>query len=328
MAHSTPAGAGATEPAPGAPASAAPGAPASAALAAAYGDCERIARRSARNFYYTFLVLPADQRRAMCALYAFLRATDDLGDEDAPREKKRAALADWEKRLDRALVGDVAGLDRWWAAFADTVRRHDLPAASLRDVVRGVASDLEGVRYDGFADLYSYCYHVASAVGLLCIRIWGCRDPNGDVPAEWCGVAFQMTNILRDVAEDYRIGRVYLPTADFARFGAKPEMLGAAKASPELLALLKFEIDRTRDYYRRAERLLDLLPPAGRAVLRAMLDVYGGLLKRIESDPARVLARRVRLHPARKLAIAAKAFPLRFLRRRKPGWTETFDESF
>jgi phytoene synthase len=279
-------------------------------LASAYRDCEAVARRTAKNFYYSFLVLPTDQRQSMCALYTFLRGADDVGDVDAPVEDRKRALAQWRRRLGAVVAGDFEGCDRWWLAFADVVHRYELPINLATAVLDGVGSDLEERRFADFADLYGYCYRVASAVGLLCIRIWGARGERADALAEWCGVAFQLTNILRDVAEDRDRGRIYFPENEIARFGLKPSDL-ATPASPAFVAFMQFQIRRAECYYDRAEALLDYVPPAGKAVLRAMIDIYRGLLKKIKADPAAVLSRRVSLHPAHKLALAARALPLR-----------------
>jgi phytoene synthase len=280
-------------------------------LAAAYRDCEIVAQRAAKNFYYSFLVLPSDQRQAMCALYTFLRGADDVGDVDSPVEDRRRSLAQWRRRLGAVVAGDFEDCDRWWLAFADVVRRYELPISLATAVLDGVASDLEERRFADFTELYGYCYRVASAVGLLCIRIWGARGERADALAEWCGVAFQLTNILRDVAEDRDRGRVYLPEDELERVGLK----AADLANPPTQAFrdfMQFQIGRAECYYDRAEALLNHVPPAGKAVLRAMIDIYRGLLKKIKADPSAVLSRRVSLHPAHKLALAARALPLRF----------------
>ncbi|HEX8203272.1 MAG TPA: phytoene/squalene synthase family protein, partial [Isosphaeraceae bacterium] len=216
-----------------------------AGLRSSYQFCGDVARRQARNFYYSFLLLPADRRRAMCALYAFLRHTDDLADEPGPVAAKRRALDAWRSELDAALGGAGAS----WPglpALADTVARHGVPARHLHEVLDGVAMDLEPVAYPTFADLYAYCYRVASAVGLCCIRIWGYRSEGGraEALAEACGVALQLTNILRDVREDARLGRIYLPREDLDRFGVAAADLDAPRPSDAVRALLAFQGQR------------------------------------------------------------------------------------
>jgi phytoene synthase len=284
------------------------------ALLDAYRDCQLVARRSAKNFYYSFLVLSADQRRAMCALYTFLRRLDDLGDSDEPVDDRRRALADWRLKLSAILGGALVDPnDRWWLALADTVERYGIPHGLLHAALDGVESDLDVTDYARFADLYRYCYRVASAVGLCCIRIWGAADRRADQFAEWCGIAFQLTNIIRDIAEDHARGRIYLPGEDLARFGVTRDDL--VVPSPAVLELLHFEIARANDYYRRAAPLIHFLPPDGRAILSAMVRIYGGLLRRIERDPLAVLRRRVALSAMEKLAITLRALPHRFSRR-------------
>src|SRR4051812_26269549 len=193
-------------------------------LRSSYRFCCDLSRREARNFYYSFLLLPADRRRSMCALYAFLRHTDDLADEPGPADTKRSALDSWRLDLDRSLAGHP---DSWpgLPALADTVRRHAIPPKHLNDVIDGCLMDLEPRPYATFDDLYAYCYRVASAVGLSCLHIWGYRSESGRAEqlAEACGIALQLTNILRDVREDARSGRIYLPREDLDRFGVDPE---------------------------------------------------------------------------------------------------------
>ena len=277
-----------------------------------YDECLRIARRTARNFYYSFMVLPRRERRAMCALYTFMRFTDDLGDGAGPVEQRRDALLAWRLRLDRSLGGEVDA-EPWRLALADTVFRYRIPPRLLHAVIDGVQSDLGAVRFETFADLYRYCYRVASAVGLACIRIWGADDSDADLLAEWCGIAFQLTNILRDVAEDHRVGRIYLPLEDLRRFGVAERDLGSAEATAPFEAMMHFQIARAHDYYDRARPLERHLAPPGRAVLQVMTNVYRGLLRKIERRPAAVLSGRVALGRARKLAMVAAALPIRFL---------------
>ena len=200
-----------------------PAVPDSRALAQSYAYCEQLARREAGNFYHAFRLLPADQRRAMCALYSFLRVADDLADGPGAVADRRGPLADWRRRLDAALGGDYT--HPLHPAFHQTVRRFGVPPAYLHAVIDGVEMDLDAVRFETFADLYPYCYRVASAVGLACIHIWGFTGEQAKVYAEAAGVAFQLTNILRDLGEDAGRGRVYLPCEDLERFGYGEESL-------------------------------------------------------------------------------------------------------
>ena len=279
-----------------------------AGLRSSYQFCGDVARRQARNFYYSFLLLPADRRRAMCALYAFLRHTDDLADEPGPVAAKRRALDAWRSELDAALGGAGAS----WPglpALADTVARHGVPARHLHEVLDGVAMDLEPVAYPTFADLYAYCYRVASAVGLCCIRIWGYRSEGGraEALAEACGVALQLTNILRDVREDAQLGRIYLPREDLDRFGVVAAELNASRPSDAVRALLAYQGQRASDYYRQARPLIELVEPVGRPVLRAIVGIYSTLLDEIARRDYNVLAGRVALPPWRKALITLGA---------------------
>ncbi len=178
------------------PPAAVPTAPDAQDLARSYAYCERLARREAGNFYHAFRLLPADQRLAMCALYSFMRVADDLADGPGASEEKRPLLTDWRRRLDEALEGTYS--HPLHPAFHHAIRRFDVPPAYLHAVIDGVEMDLDAAHYTAFTDLYPYCYRVASAVGLACIHIWGFTEEQAKAYAEAAGVAFQLTNILRD----------------------------------------------------------------------------------------------------------------------------------
>ncbi len=279
-----------------------------AALKASYRFCAEVSRREAKNFYYSFLLLPPGRRRAMCALYAFLRHTDDLADEPGPSGGKREALDRWRTDLDRALDGHP---DAWpgLPALADSVARHAIPARYLHEVIDGVAMDVEPRPFASFDDLYAYCYRVASAVGLSCIHIWGYRSEGGraEALAEKCGVALQLTNILRDVREDARQGRIYLPQDDLERFGVTPEDLRADVPSDRVRALFEFEGRRAYDFYAEAAPLIRLVAPVGRPVLRAIVGIYRALLDEIARRDWNVLAGRISLPSWKKAAITLGA---------------------
>ncbi len=274
------------------------------AVRASYRFCGALARREARNFYYSFLLLPSDRRRSMCALYAYLRHTDDLADKPGAVEAKNEALEHWRRELERALDGHR---EAWpgLPALADTVRRHAIPTRHLHEVIDGVRMDLHPRHFTTFEDLYAYCYLVASAVGLSCLHVWGYESDGGRAEslAEACGVALQLTNILRDVREDARNGRIYLPKDDMDRFGVTPKELSAPRTSAGLRSLLEFEGRRAYDYYVRADSLVGLVAPVGRPVLRALIGIYRALLDEIAARGYEVLARRVALPPWRKAAI-------------------------
>lgn len=281
-------------------------------LIGAYRQCADLARQTARNFYYSFLVLPQPKRWAMCALYAFMRGTDDIGDGTGSLDERRRALADWRRRLDDALAGRPTD-ETWWLALSDTVRRYGIAPERLHEVVDGVASDLDTFRYSTFSDLYRYCYQVASAVGLACIPIWGAADRRSEPPAEWCGIAFQLTNVLRDIVEDYQRGRLYLPQEDLHRFGVDESVFVTRKTTPEFEELMRFQIARAREYYSKSMELTRYLPASGRAVFYVMHGVYSGLLDKIEKAPARVLEGRVSLSRAHKIRCLLGALPIRYL---------------
>lgn len=272
-------------------------------LEASYTACRRLTRQTAGNFGYAFLVLPREQRRAMDALYAFLRRTDDLGDSDLPRAERQRALAAWGDSLRDALEGRYA--DPLLPALHDTVRRYAIPVEHLWAVVEGVTRDLDPPRFTTFDELAEYCHLVASAVGLACIHVWGFRSPAAVEPARQCGLAFQLTNILRDLKEDAARGRIYLPSEDLERFGYTPDDLRAGRRNDAFRALMRFEIERAEACYRRAEALDGLLMPDGRKVYGAMRGIYRALLDEIRRRDGDVFSRRVALSPWRKLAIAA-----------------------
>jgi phytoene synthase len=237
----------------------------------------------------------------MTALYAFFRATDDLADDPGATPDK---LAVWRGRLADALAGRPS--HRVHAALTAAVDRFGIPPGYLFDVIDGVASDLRPVRFATFAELEPYCYRVASAVGLACLPVWGVRgDATG--PATAAGIAFQLTNVLRDVGEDLQRGRVYLPLDDLAAFAAPPETWAA---DPDRFArLLRFQADRARAFYRRAEPLAGLLSPDGRAVYGVMGGVYRRLLAEVERAGPAVLHRRVRVPKPVKLRLLLAAWP-------------------
>ncbi len=278
--------------------------------AASYAYCERLARRAAGNFYHAFRILPAQQRRSMCALYAFLRIADDLSDDGGSSEERRAALNDWRDSLHAALDGDYR--HPIYPALHDTVERHGMPPRYLEDVLDGVCMDLEITSYATFGDLYGYCYRVASAVGLACIHIWGFYDEDALPAAESAGIALQLTNILRDVAEDAERGRVYLPREDLAAFGIAPEEIQRGVYNDRFRDLMRFQSERARHYYDASLSLTSALSPPGRAVFLVILRTYRALLDAIIARDFDVFTARVRLPRWHKIWLAARALPVRW----------------
>ncbi|WP_439621009.1 phytoene/squalene synthase family protein [Gemmata sp.] len=268
-----------------------------------FAVCRAVTARANSSFPLAFRLLPPAKRRAMDALYAFMRITDDLADEPGPVASKRDHLAAWRVGLADALEGRFT--HPVLPALADTVHRYGVPVRYLNDVIDGVEADLEPVRYAAFADLYPYCYRVASAVGLACVRVWGVRPgvtfEQTLVPAEAAGIAFQLTNILRDLGEDAANGRVYLPLEELARFGCSPGTWDAR--SEAFREMMRFQAARAWEYYHRAEPLAALLTTEGRAIFRVMCGTYRGLLTEIERRGFDVLSGRVRVPKWRKAAI-------------------------
>ena len=283
-------------------------------LADSQAFCARVAARGAKNFYPSFLLLPADRRRSMYALYAFLRRTDDIADEPGPFQAKRSGLDAWRSALDDALHGGPGGAS-WpgWPALADAVARHGIPARCLHVVIDGVAMDLEPRDFETFEELRSYCYRVASVVGLCCLHIWGYRSDNGRAEslAETCGIALQLTNILRDVREDALNGRVYLPQEELRRHGVARDDLLAPTVSPALRRLLQLEAYRAYDHYDRSLSLIPLVHPAGRPMLRAIVSIYRALLDEIVRRDYEVLRARVAVPAWRKALIVIRAYARR-----------------
>jgi phytoene synthase len=283
-------------------------------LRSSYRFCGVVARRQARNFYYAFLFLPQARRRSMCALYAFLRRTDDLADEPGSTADKARALESWRIELERALAGHATvwpGLP----ALADTVARHRIPARLLHEAIDGVSMDVEARRFPTFDDLANYCHHVASVVGIGCLHIWGYRSEDGTAErlAECCGIALQLTNIIRDVREDAHNRRIYLPEEDLERFGVDPEELAAGgRPSDRVRALLSYQGERAYRFYNHGQPLARLVAPVGRPVLLTIVGIYRALLDEIVRRDYNVLDSRVSLPPWRKTAIALWGLAGRF----------------
>lgn len=290
-------------------------------LDVAYAVCRGIARHAAKNFYYGFLVLPREKRDALSAVYAFMRHADDISDDPALTfEQKRARLANWLEHARVVFAGNSTD-DPVLMALADAQRRFKIPPERFEQLVYGTAMDIapaeEGdappLAYHTFDELYQYCYHVASVVGLVCIRIFGYRDPRAEALAEKVGVAFQLTNILRDVKEDALLGRVYLPVEDLQRFGRT-----AAELSPAALAngfdaapfrpVLEFEAQRAREFYKAADELLPLIDDDGQPALWTLVTIYKRLLEKIALKQYDVFTERVHLSVPEKLMILTKGF--------------------
>lgn len=275
-----------------------------------YAFCEDVARNQAKNFYYSFLLLDRERRKAMCAIYAFMRYCDDLSDGEVPDGEgltdRAEAIARWRRDLEYAFDGETPE-HALWPAFIDTVTRYRIPKRYFFEMIQGVSSDLEPRRIRTFEELYGYCYHVASVVGLTIVHIFGFNSNEALRLAEKCGVAFQLTNVLRDVREDALNHRVYLPDEDLERFQVNPDELAAPAPSRRLKELLQFEGDRARAYYRESAPLVKMVDRKSRASLRALIGIYSRLLDRIADSGYDVLAQRIRVPTWEKVWILVRA---------------------
>jgi phytoene synthase len=264
------------------------------------------------------LVLPREKRNALCAVYAFMRHSDDISDDPGLTSREREdKLTEWRNSLHRAIEGEHTD-DPVLLAAADTQRRYKIPLTLFDRLVEGTAMDVptrpdEAVRYQTFDDLRRYCYHVASVVGLICIRIFGYRDPSAEALAEQCGLAFQLTNIIRDVKEDAAMGRIYLPAEDMERFGRSPAELDPAHLqngfdASSFRPLLEFEAKRARELYRAAEQLLPLIDEESRPALWVLVEIYRRLLDKVAARGYDVFGEKVRLSRREKLSVLARGF--------------------
>ena len=302
--------------------------PSEAQLAIAYSVCRDIARTAAKNFYYAFLVLPKPKRRALCAVYAFMRRCDDLADDDGlTAHERRQKLGAWVEAFHSARSGQPTD-DPVLLAVADTVRRYQVPPVLLDQLAYGTAMDIEEpappdtpeattkpgvlppprVFYRTFDHLYLYCYRVASVVGLVCIRIFGYHDPKAEALAERLGLAFQLTNIIRDVKEDAGMGRVYLPQDDLARFDIAASELRAGKDIDRIRPLLAREAERAREFYHAGEELIPLIDEDSQPALWVLLTIYRRLLDKLEQQGFDVFSGKIRLTVREKLLVLGKGF--------------------
>jgi 15-cis-phytoene synthase len=297
----------------------APYSPTPSQIAMAYSVCRSITRSAAKNFYYAFLVLPPAKRQALCAVYAFMRRCDDISDDGKllPFER-RQMLEGWVDSFHRAQAGHPTD-DAVLLALTDTQRRFNIPVELLDQLAFGTGMDIqqndatsaaraEGLQvlYRTFGDLRVYCYRVASVVGLVCIRIFGYRDPAAEPLAESLGLAFQLTNIIRDIKEDAALGRVYLPAEDLARFKIEPAELSALKLPERLRWLLAAEADRAREYYYAAGHLIPLIDEDSQPALWVLVTIYRRLLEKITRRQYDVFGKKINLSVGEKVVILGK----------------------
>ena len=297
----------------------------------AYSVCRGITRSAAKNFYYAFLVLPRHKREALCAVYSFMRRCDDITDDSSlPLQERRLKLDAWLDALHRAQQGEPTD-DPILLALTDAQRRYQIPAGLLDELALGTAMDIETtseledepgfarsnarlpVQYTTFEDLQLYCYRVASVVGLVCIHVFGYRDPAAEPLAERCGLAFQLTNIIRDVKEDAAMGRVYLPEEDLAKFGLTASDLLTAPDPARFRALLNLEADRAREFYKAGDELIPMIAEDSQPGLWVLVNIYRKLLQKIADRQYDVFSSKVSLTVSEKLRILGRGFLQRLL---------------
>lgn len=282
--------------------------------------CHDVTRKRARNFYYGLKLTPEPRRSAGYAIYAYMRACDDLVDActdhpTADSVSRGMKIVDtFRANTDRALaneIGDFRGLpadEQFWPAVQFVAKAYRIDPKLLHDMLDGQRCDLIKNRYDHFNELYDYCYRVASVVGLVCIRLWGAHDdPVISKLAEYRGIAFQLTNILRDLVEDVGRDRVYLPADELAKFGYSLDDLKAGRANEAFDKLMAFQIERARDYYEKSAGLEKAIHADCRATSWALCRIYRQLLEKIAENPRAVLTSRVRLSSFKKIGIAIQA---------------------
>jgi phytoene synthase len=300
-------------------------------IAESYQHACRISRRSGSNFYRSFWLLPSEKRLAMCALYAFARITDDIGDCEAPISLRKEWLSWWRQATAMNLIGETpvgrcrlpqgfpestadwpvdlrARAEEILPAVADAVSRFEIPSRFLLEIIDGVLADQTKTRFDTYELLEHYCYLVASAVGLACLHIWQFRPPLPMRAAVDCGLAFQLTNILRDIREDAQRGRIYLPQQHWREHGLCEDDLLDPRPDDRLRCLISDEARRAAALFDSGWRVWDSLHPDGRPMFSMMWRTYRRILSHIEADPCSVLRHRVRLSTSERLGLGSQHF--------------------
>ena len=299
-----------------------PWTPAAPQLVMAYSVCKGITRTAAKNFYYAFLVLPRRKREALCAVYAFMRRCDDITDDSLlSLPERRQKLDAWLDSLHRAQQGEPTD-DAILLALTDAQRRYAIPAGLLDELAHGTAMDVEEsessaqttnapgltIQYKTFEDLRLYCYRVASVVGLVCIHVFGYRDPAAEPLAEHCGLAFQLTNIIRDVKEDALMGRMYLPEEDLAKFQLSAAEILATPDPVRFRPVLALEADRAREFYGAGDALIPYIAEDSQPALWVLVTIYRRLLEKIAEKQYDVFTAKISLSTWEKLRILGKGF--------------------
>jgi phytoene synthase len=273
------------------------------AIRQAYEECRLITKREARNFYYAFITLPARKRLAMYAAYAFCRHCDDAVDEKSSLDNKLRALSDLRQKLSKAYTSEPT--DSVFTALAHSARTYGIPQGYFDEVINGVEMDLTKDRYRNFEELRLYCYRVASAVGLVCIYIFGFKDPKAKEYAIDLGLAMQLTNILRDVREDLKRGRIYIPQDEMDRFGYTEDDLRRSMISESQQRLMRFQAQRARKYFDSGMKLMPYLSLRSRACPAVLAQIYSRILDRIESKDYNVFDGKISLSGREKALVTA-----------------------
>jgi phytoene synthase len=284
-----------------------------------YARCIEITKTRASNFHFAFTVLPRERYRGICALYAFTRLADDFSDDETDPQKALAASAAWRTAFDDALAGRFADVEpasphAVLPAVADTMRQFKIEPRYMHELITGTEMDARQNRCETWADTYRYCYHVASVIGIMTIHVFGFTEPRAVKLAEETGIAFQMTNILRDLVEDAGRGRIYLPLEDLRQHGVSEAEVLAGKDSPALRKLVRFELERAKRYYAAGRELVPLIAPESRNALGSLVAIYQRLLEEIERRDCDVFTERVSLSTAEKMKLAAGFAWRQFLR--------------
>jgi len=272
-----------------------------------YNLCKKITKKEAKNFYYGFLPLPRVKRHAIYALYAYMRRTDDIVDNTTDLAKARQDLNAWRENTRETLAGNIYN-HPIMPAFADTIKQFNIPHHYFFELIDGVEMDLRPRRFNQFPELHNYCYRVASVVGLCCLSIYGYEGDDAKAFAIDCGIAFQLTNILRDLKEDSLRNRVYIPQEDFERFGYSETSLKEGNMNAACIEMITFEITRAKNYFEKGKQLIPKVHRDCRTALRTLIHIYEGLLHKLEMNKNEILKKRITLSIFEKIKILVMSF--------------------
>ena len=272
----------------------------------AYDTCSTITRREAKNFYYAFLTLPRMKRRAIYTIYAFCRFCDDIADGDADIEEKLEQINIVRRNIERVDFEEFQ--EPVYVALSHVINQFNIPVEYFNSLLSGMEMDLSKVRYKNFSELEGYCYRAASVVGLICIHVFGFKDERAEQCAISLGMAMQLTNICRDVRDDFQLGRIYIPEDEMLRFGYSEKLLGALQATDEFSELMKYQIARARIYFVDGMRIVDYLERDAKACTYLLGNLYVALLDRIERNGYDVLSTRISLTLSEKLFLLVRTW--------------------